>query len=374
MLLDSHRRKIESILATADIRLDGNQPWDVRVNDERLFSRILARGTLGAGESYMEGWWDCQALDELVCRATRARLDQQLKPLRLVGDVITAKLKNLQAPSRAFEVGRRHYDLGNDLFRAMLDKRMIYSCGYWNQANNLDDAQVAKLELIAAKLMLRPGMKVLDIGCGWGGAPRYLARHYGVQVVGITVSEQQAELGRQACAGLPVQLRLQDYRELDEEFDRIYSIGMFEHVGPKNYRTFMQTVRRCLKDDGLFLLHTIGSDTTHTHTDPWIHRYIFPNGCLPSARLITGAAEGVFVLEDWHNFGPDYERTLLAWYRNFESAWPKLRNSYDERFHRAWRYYLLISAGAFRSRANELWQIVWSTGRRTAAYRPPGSR
>ena len=368
--MDTHRRTIEDLLSAADIRLNGNRPWDIRVNDECLFARVLAKGTLGAGEAYMDGWWDCEAIDELVCRLTQSRLQEQLRPLRLLGDVVTAKIRNLQAPSRAFEIGRRHYDIGNDLFRAMLDRRMIYSCGYWVNADTLDDAQCAKLDLIAAKLMLQPGMRVLDIGCGWGGAPRYFARHYGVQVTGITVSERQVELGRETCNGLPVELWLQDYRDLDEEFDRVYSIGMFEHVGPKNYRTYMRTVRRCLADDGLFLLHTIGSDTTHSHTDPWIHRYIFPNGCLPSAKLITDAAENLFVLEDWHSFGPDYDRTLLAWHQNFESAWPELSNSYDERFHRAWRYYLLISAGAFRSRSNELWQIVWSTGSRKEPYRP----
>ena len=374
MGLDSQRRKIASILATADIHIDGDQPWDMRVYDKRFYGRVLAEGTLGVGEAYMDGWWDCPALDQLICRAIRARLHEQLKPWRLIGASINAKLKNLQSPSRAFEVGRRHYDLGNDLFRAMLDKRMIYSCGYWAEADNLDDAQVHKLDLIARKLMLEPGMRVLDIGCGWGGAARYFAEHHEVEVVGITVSEQQLSLGREICAGLPVELRLQDYRELNEPFDRIYSIGMFEHVGLKNHRTYMNVVRRCLRDDGLFLLHTIGTDYTESHTDPWIMRYIFPAGCLPSANQITHAAERVMVLEDWHCFGPDYERTLMSWYENFEAGWPELSKTHDERFHRAWRYYLLSSAGAFRSRGNELWQIVWSTGVGGSCYRPAGIR
>lgn len=374
MSLHSQKHRIETILAAADVHINGEQPWDIRVHDERLYNRVLAQGTLGAGESYMDGWWDCEALNELVHRAKRSRLDQELNTWRLIGDVISAKVKNLQSPSRAFEVGRRHYDLGNDLFEAMLDKRMIYSCGYWAKADNLDDAQAHKLDLIARKLMFEPGMRILDIGCGWGGAARYFAENHEVEVVGITVSEEQLALGKETCAGLPVELRLQDYRELDEPFDRIYSIGMFEHVGPKNYREYMQVVRRCLLDHGLFLLHTIGSDVTNLKTDPWIHRYIFPNGCLPSARQITRAAEGLLTLEDWHSFGPDYEKTLMAWYENFEAAWPELSKSYDERFRRAWRYYLLSSAGAFQSRDNELWQIVWSTGVDRPCYRPEGIR
>jgi len=374
MGLDSQRCKVESILAAADIQIDGTRPWDLQVYDKRFYGRMLGEGTLGVGEAYMDGWWDCPALDQLICRAARARLDHRLKTWSIVGDVISAKLKNFQTPSRAFEVGRRHYDLGNDLFRAMLDTRMIYSCGYWAEADNLDDAQVHKLDLIARKLMLEPGMRVLDIGCGWGGAPRYFVEHYGVEVVGITVSVQQLSLGREICAGLPVELRLQDYRELNEPFDRIYSIGMFEHVGPKNYRSYMNVVRRCLQDDGLFLLHTIGADITRSNTDPWITKYIFPNSRLPSASQITRAAEGIMILEDWHGFGPDYELTLMSWYENFEAAWLELSKNYDERFHRAWRYYLLSSAGAFRSRGNELWQIVWSIGSDGGCYRPAGIR
>jgi cyclopropane-fatty-acyl-phospholipid synthase len=256
----------------------------------------------------------------------------------------------------------------------MLDSRMIYSCGYWANAVTLDEAQTAKLDLVARKLMLEQDMRILDIGCGWGGAARYFAEAYGVEVVGITVSEQQLLLGQEIVAGLPVELCLQDYRELDGTFDRIYSIGMFEHVGHKNYRNYFDVVKRCLDLGGLFLLHTIGTNITRPGVDPWIARYIFPNGELPSARQITRATEGTLVLEDWHNFGPDYERTLKCWYENFEAAWPELRGNYDERFHRAWRYYLLTSAGSFRARANQLWQIVFSTGTAGDAYRPDGIR
>lgn len=370
MRLDSQRRKFESILAPADIRINGDRPWDLQVHDDRLYSRVLASGTLGAGEAYMDGWWDADALDQLICRAVSAGLEYQLKPWHLLGDVVIARMKNLQKPGRAFQVGKIHYDLGNDLFEAMLDKRMNYSCGYWADADTLDDAQTAKLDLVARKLMLEQDMRVLDIGCGWGGAARYFAEQYGVEVVGVTVSRSQLELGQEIVAGLPIELRLQDYRELNETFDRIYSIGMFEHVGHKNYRAYFNVVKRCLDEGGLFLLHTIGTNVTRPSVDPWIGRYIFPNAELPSAKQITRAAESVLLLEDWHNFGPDYERTLKYWHENFEAAWPELCTNYDDRFRRAWRYYLLSSAGSFRARANQLWQIVWSTGRNGDIYRP----
>jgi cyclopropane-fatty-acyl-phospholipid synthase len=257
-------------------------------------------------------------------------------------------------------VGEKHYDIGNDLYEKMLDSRMIYSCGYWKDAQNLDEAQENKLELTCRKLKLAAGQKVLDIGCGWGGTARYMAEHYGVEVVGATISQAQAELARTRCAGLPVEILLMDYRDLKGRFDKIVSIGMFEHVGPKNYRTYFSKVSELLKEDGLFLLHTIGSNTSAISTDPWIERYIFPNGVIPSAQQISAAFEGCFVMEDWHNFGSYYDQTLMAWRENFDRAWPELKQSYDERFRRMWDYYLASCAASFRARDNQLWQIVLS--------------
>ena len=242
----------------------------------------------------------------------------------------------------------------------MLDRRMLYSCGYWKDAATLDEAQEAKLDLIFKKLDLQPGMKVLDIGCGWGGAARFAATRYDVEVVGVTVSEEQLKLGKEICKGLPVELRLQDYRSLKEKFDRIFSIGMFEHVGHKNYRKYFQVVKKCLKDNGLFLLHTIGNNRTVTQTDPWINCYIFPCSLIPSAKQISSAFDSLFVLEDWHNFGADYDRTLMEWYRNFHNNWDVIKKDYDEKFYRMWKYYLLCCAGSFRARKNQLWQIVLS--------------
>jgi cyclopropane-fatty-acyl-phospholipid synthase len=371
MSSNAMRSKVERLLARADVVIGGERPWDIVIHNPAFYAGVLSGGSLALGEYYMAGWWDCPRLDQFFCRVLRAGLDEEVRSWTWLLEALGARLCNLQKPARAFRIGEHHYDLGNDLYQCMLDKRMIYSCGYWERAVTLDEAQEHKLDLICRKLDLRPGMRLLDIGCGWGGTARFAAERYGVEVVGVTVSERQAEHARRLCQGLPVDIRLEDYRSLSEEFDRIVSIGMFEHVGYKNYSTFMRVVRACLKDDGLFLLHTIGGNRSVTRTDPWVARYIFPNSMVPSARQITAAIEGVFVLEDWHNFGHDYDRTLLEWERNFDRNWETLKGRYDERFYRMWKYYLLSSAGSFRSRNNQLWQLVLSARGVAGGHRSP---
>jgi len=362
LVLPSLRERdvVGRLLQRAGIELDGSRPFDLRVRDTRFFRRVLAHGSLGLGESYMDGWWDCGALDELLTRIMAARLDQQVQGVDSLLAAARARLFNLQAGRRAWEVAERHYDLGNELYQAMLGKRLVYSCGYWQQARDLDSAQLAKLDLVCRKLQLAPGMRVLDIGCGWGEALKHAAETYGVSGVGLTLSREQAAYARELCRGLPVDIRLQDYRELDERFDRVYSIGMFEHVGVRNYRTYFERVRAALAPDGLSLLHTIGGERSTGHTDPWIAKYIFPNSMLPSAAQVTAAAEGLFVIEDWHVFGADYDHTLMAWLANIEGAWDALPPKYDQRFRRMWRFYLCCSAASFRTRRNNLWQVVMS--------------
>lgn len=354
------QRRVSALLHEAGIQAGGSQPWDIQIHDPRFHARVLAQGSLGLGESYMDGWWDAACLDALLARLMRARLDARIHGRGELWDALKARLINLQAGQRSFEVGRRHYDLGNDLYRAMLGQRLVYSCGYWAHTDNLDQAQHDKLDLICRKLDLKPGMRVLDIGCGWGEALKFAAGQYGVSGVGVTISQEQADFARQLCRGLPVEIRLQDYRHLDEPFDAVLSVGMFEHVGVKNYRHYFEVVRRCLPPTGRFLLHSIGTNLSRDHTDPWIARYIFPNSMLPSAAQVSSAMEGLFVLEDWHNFGVDYERTLLAWRDNIEAAWDRLDAHYDERFRRMWRFYLAGSMASFRIRQSQLWQLLLS--------------
>ncbi len=370
------KERAEKLLSGFGIALNGNKPWDVRVHDERLYDRIFSGGTLALGESYMDGWWDAPDLAEFFTRLSR-QAPLSMLGIGLAGQILKSKLFNLQSSSRAFQVAEHHYDLDNDLYKKMLDPRMVYSCGYWKDAKTLAEAQEAKFDLICRKCNIKKGDKVLDVGCGWGGFAAFAAEKYGAKVVGITVSKEQAAYARTRTHELPIEFRIQDWRELGGEmFDHVISIGMFEHVGPKNYRAYMQKVRDVLKEDGLFLLHTIGHSKTTRALEPWFHKYIFPNGHLPSAAQIAKAidrkwfSEPLFVMEDWHNFGADYDRTLCAWFENFDRAWPELKMKYDERFYRMWKYYLLVSAGMFRARYLQLWQIVLSPKGVQGGYSP----
>jgi cyclopropane-fatty-acyl-phospholipid synthase len=355
------KNKVAELLSLGGIALNGQNPWDVKVYDDHFYQAVLSNGSIGAGEAYMKKWWDCTQLDELFARILTPAFEEKLpKNWSTLASILLSKLFNFQSPSRAFYISERHYDLGNELFRQMLDRRMVYTCAYWKNATTLDEAQEQKLDITCKKLNLKQGDHVLDIGCGWGSFAKFAAENYGAKVTGITVSEEQMQLAREECKGLPVDIKLIDYRQLEGKFDHIVSLGMFEHVGYKNYPTFMKTVHRCLKDDGLFLLHTIGSNMSSTWTDPWIDKYIFPGSMLPSIQQIGKAIEGIFVMEDWHNFGADYDKTLLAWHANFEQHWDSMKEKYTEKFHRMWDYYLLTSAGSFRARKNQLWQIVLS--------------
>jgi cyclopropane-fatty-acyl-phospholipid synthase len=361
---------LEALLAPAGVRFNGDAPWDPRVHDDRFFDRVLAKGSLGLGESYMDGWWDCEDLETFFSRVLETGLQDSVRFWRDLPRILMARLTNRGHRSQAFEIGERHYDLGNDLYETMLDQRMVYSCGYWKGARLLEEAQEAKLELVCRKIGLKAGMRVLDIGCGWGSFAAFAAERYGARVVGITVSKEQLDLGRRRTAGLPVELALQDYRDLTGVFDAIVSIGMFEHVGRRHYGAFFDVARRCLAPGGLFLLHTIGNRKSSDSGDPWIEKYIFPNSLVPSMAQITTALEDRFVIEDWQNIGPHYEPTLMAWFANFRAGWSRLEDRYGMRFFRMWSYYLRSCAGSFRARANDVWQVVLSRNGLAGGYEP----
>ena len=368
---NKYKSLVNELFSLANVEINGSNPWDIQVHDERFYKRAIGEVELGFGESYIDQWWEVQKLDELVYRIIRADLLQKVKRnLKIAFKLVGFHLINMQGGKRAYIIGEKHYDLGNDLFKIMLDKRMNYSCAYWNGAKTLDEAQENKLDLICRKLYLKPGIRVLDIGCGWGAFGKFAAENYGVKVVGVTVSKEQVELGKELCKGLPVEIRYQDYREVNDKFDRIVSVGMFEHVGHKNYREYFRVASRNLNDDGLFLLHTIGEVRSLINIDAWTHKYIFPNGMLPSIALLTKAVEGKFIVEDLHNFGADYDKTLMAWYDNFKNSWCKIKNQYSDRFFRMWEYFLLSSAGAFRARLkSQLWQIVLSKNGELGGYK-----
>ena len=269
MSTSSSKRTLEKLLAPLEITFNGPNPWDPEIHEEIFYDRVLAGGSMALGESYMDGWWDCPALDQFFDRILGAGLDTKvINRMTEAWAVFRAWFSNLQRPARAHVIGEHHYDIGNDLYRAMLDKRMLYSCAYWPAAADLDQAQEHKLELICRKLGLEQGQRLLDIGCGWGGLAAYAAQNYGVEVVGLTVSREQIDLACRMCQTYPVDIRLMDYRSLDEIFDAIVSVGMFEHVGHKNYRTYMEVVHRSLKPGGLFLLHTIGGNYSNSSSPP----------------------------------------------------------------------------------------------------------
>lgn len=357
------RGLLTTAFAAAGVEVDGPAPWDIQVRNPRFFSRVVAGGSLAFGESYMDGDWECAAIDELCCRLVRAQVRGQMGGrVRDAWTVLLARLVNFQSMRRARRAVTHHYDLGNEFFAAMLDPELQYSCAYFVGTNDLAEAQRRKLDLICRKLGLQPGMRVLDVGCGWGGLARHAARHFGCEVVGITLSPAQRDYADSRREGLPVEFRLQDYREVGGTFDRVASVGMMEHVGHKNYAPYMTAVAARLRPGGLFLCHTIGNTASKVSSDPWLTRYIFPGSLLPSVAQVARAAERHFVVEDVHNFGAHYDLTLGAWERNFSAAWPRFRARYGERFGRMWRYYLLSCAGAFRARAIQLNQFVLAKG------------
>ncbi len=350
---------IRELFEAAGVRIDGSSRHDLQVHDPRFYRRVLMDGNLGLGEAYMDGFWDSPAPDEMIERLLRGGVyDRARASPRAAALILSARLLNPQRLARAFEVGRRHYDIGNDLFEAMLDSRMIYSCAYWRNAHSLEEAQLAKLDLVCRKIGLKPGAKVLELGCGWGGFARYAAEAYGAEITGLTVSREQAALAARRCRGLPIEIRLEDYRAAYGEFDAVISLGMLEHVGPKNYRTYMEVTHRCLAPHGVALIQTICNNCSARYIDPWMDRYIFPNSVIPSLDQLAVAMQGLFVLEDVHNFGPYYDDTLMAWHANLELQWPRLAARYGPRFRRMWDYYLLSCAASFRTRNHQLLQLV----------------
>ena len=350
-------------LNEADIEINGPRDWDITVHDNSCLRRIVTHGSMALGETYVEKLWDAPRVDQVIDKIHLASHGDIQNTIPALASKFYGKFVNQQTRSRSKTVGEQHYDIGNDFYEKMLDKRMLYTCAYWKDADNLGQAQENKLQLIGQKLQLEPGMRLLDLGCGWGGAAGYFAETFGVEVLGVTISKEQAIWGQQKNQHLPVEIRHCDYRDVQSEtkkFDRVVSIGLMEHVGPKNYQSLIQIVKQSLTPNGLALLHTIGRKTEDKVTDPWFTTYIFPNGYLPSLAQFARAVNDTMVIEDIHNIGNHYDRTLLAWYDNFVAHWGQFKDQYPDNFFRMWEYYLLASAGSFRARHQQLWQVVLS--------------
>lgn len=374
--MKKYQHLVHRVLEKAGLEIDGPAPHDPHIHDHRFYERIVSQGSLALGESYMDGWWSCEQLDEFFFRLLRARLEGESKPQwRQALAVAAARIANMQSSRRAVQVANVHYDCSVEFFQAFLDPRMVYSCAYWRNSDTLEQAQEDKLELICRKLRLSSSDRLLDIGCGWGSFLKYAFERYRCESVGVTISRRQADYAERHCAGLPITILASDYRELASKrqgrFNKIVSIGMFEHVGPKNYRTFMRVVDDVLADDGVFLLQTIGDNYSCVRCDPWLDKYIFPNGVAPSVQQVGKAIEGIFVMEDWHNFGADYYRTLMSWHRNLKERYPSLQFEAPmprDKFYRMWEYFFTSFASAFKARHLQLWQIVMSKGTSTPPY------
>ena len=353
------------------MEINGSRPWDIQVHNENFYNRVLSEGTLGIGESYMDSWWDCDELDEMMSRLLKAGAEKAVSKNWVTAiHVLKSKILNLQTKSKAKKVAEEHYDIGDNLYMAFLDPYNQYTCGYFKDVDksDLNKAQENKMDLICRKIKLKSSDRVLDIGCGWGGLLRYAAKNYGIIGTGISPADNQIELARERNGKLNIEYFQMDYRDLSGKFDRIVSVGMMEHVGPKNLETFFDKCISLLETDGMMLHHTISSNETKQVTDPFFDRYIFPGGVLPSLAQISKAVEKKVIIEDVHNFGPDYDKTLMQWHTNINKKWKEIPQ-YDHRFRRMWNYYLLSSAAGFRARHIQLIQVVFRPMSGRGAYK-----
>lgn len=363
--------RVRKLLNEAEIEINGNNQGDIHVHNPKLYSRVMAGGSLALGESYMDGWWDSDRLDVFFTKLLQSNIQDKVQsdPATILAG-LHARIFNSQQGNKAFEIGKRHYDMGNALFERMLGKTMAYSCAFFDGVKDLDHAQTNKINTSLNKLHAKPGMTLLDIGCGWGSIIHQAASTYKLDATGITVSHEQKEWSNRAIAADNLEgsarVKYQKWQDLpsDQQYDRIISIGAFEHFGYKNYKSFFEKVRSVLKDDGIFLLHTIGGLTPVHANEPWLEKYIFPHSMLPAMSQISKASTGVLAMKHVEEKGRNYDPTLMAWYTNLDKNWEEIRKTdpshYDTRFRRMMDYYLLMCAGTFRSGKNQVWQIIFT--------------
>jgi len=363
------RKLVTNLFSRAGVTVNGPNPWDPQVHDTGFFDRVLTGGSLGFGESYMDGAWDVEQLDALVRRIIQVKATgSSVVTLNRFWHDLKSRLVNLQTRKGSLAIAEAHYNLDHRLYQQFLGPYNQYTCCFFNKAKTLEEAEVEKLEMICNKLQLKPGDKVLDIGCGWGGFARYAAQTRNCKVTGISISREQIAYARKYTAGLPVEIVESDYRDLPRlyasgHFDKVAIIGMIEHVGYKNYRQLFEIVHQLLNDEGIFLLHTIGNSATTTVVDPWIEKYIFRNSMAPSMAQLAKSAEELLVIQDWENYGHYYGPTLAAWHRNFNENWENIRTiegaqRFDERFRRMFNYYFLACKAGFETEHVYLWHLV----------------
>ncbi|MEQ8934268.1 MAG: cyclopropane-fatty-acyl-phospholipid synthase family protein [Amphiplicatus sp.] len=360
---------------------DGDAPVVVmRITDPSYYAQIALNPELAFGEAYMEGalTFEEGSVRDFLRLAHGNAVNLRGRPMRRLAADAARRLRRFQQANpigKAREHVAHHYDLSNDFYRLFLDEDLNYSCAYFeHDGQTLEAAQIAKLRHIAAKLKIEPGMRVLDIGSGWGAMAFYLAEHLGAEVVGVTLSQEQKALAtlRARERGLEknVEFRLSDYREVDETFDRIVSVGMFEHVGVPHYAEFFEKISDLLADDGVALLHSIGHKGPPNVTGPWIRKYIFPGGYSPALSETFAAIErsGLWAC-DVEILRLHYADTLKEWERRFQAARAKVATMFDERFCRMWEFYMSTSEFAFRVGGHMVFQIQLAHQRDAAPIR-----
>jgi len=312
--------------------------------------------------------FDCDDISEYFKRVAR----MPNRYTQILFDKV-AMARNQQTMGMSLRVAQEHYDLGNDLYQVMLDKTMNYTCGLWYpETKTLEEAQINKMDIVGRKLKLKPGMKVLDLGCGFGGAAKYMAEKFGVSVTAYNISKEQVAYARESCKGLDVEIKLEDYRNATGQYDAVYSIGLFEHVGHRNYRGYFKVVERCLKPEGLALVHAITIADHQTQTEAWLTKFIFPGGELPHVKDYLTANENLLVVEDLQSFAKSYAKTLRCWRNNFRKNWDSIEKNYKGRFggrfYRMYDYYLAFCEGLFKERSGQLHQVVYSKYIREEEY------
>jgi cyclopropane-fatty-acyl-phospholipid synthase len=357
--MNVYKKAVERILSTVDVRIGGSRPFDMQVHSDLFYKRVLLEGSVGLGESYMDGLWDCADLEELVFRFVESGIERRFR--LLPGFVTMNALGHLvnRQPRSLGERTSRHYNTDNDLFASFLGKYKNYSCAFYEEGDDLDTAQLKKMDLICDELCLRPGENVLDIGGGWGEIAKHMASR-GCRITSINIADEQMRAAREHCKGASVDVVKCDYRDVAGTFDKIAIIAMMSHVGHKNHRPLFETVHRHLAPDGLVFVDTVGSAVSLQNGNPWIDKYIFPGIVFPSIQQISRAVEGLFVIEAVRNFGASYVKTLRAWNANLRRAWPRLSHRHDERTRRMFEFFFLTVAGFFRARDFQNWYVVLS--------------
>ncbi len=366
-------RWVRSRLEPAGIRFNESGELNIQVNNAQFYRRAALLGSLGFGESYADGQWECDHLDKVIARILLYSVNRS--GLAHIGIQLRSMLFNRQSVLRSKRVARQHYDVDTTIFELMLDPYLQYTCGYFANTDNLDQAQIDKMAMIIQKLCLKPGDSLLDIGCGWGGFARFAAENFGIKVSGLSISQSQLAYARTLCKGFDCEFKYGDYRHLHEiypqKFNAISIIGVTEHIGYKNFKNLYKVMRSRLQEGGLALQHSITRMKSTVHVEPFIDRYIFPGGMVPSVEQLAHSMAGEFVLEDVHNFGADYDQTLMAWDQNMKLAQAKIEAmpGFGQRFYRIWSYYLQSCAALFRVRQAQVMQYVLSPQGVPGGYR-----